>query len=795
MSHENNAAPTRRTFHRSAIRPAARAALTAALLAVAAAHAPFAHAQGCGKQSDFLARSDPLLAPVQPADCATLLQSPPAFTWPALEGSSGYTIVLTFPDGHSESRAAAQNWLAWDRQIPAGNYTWRVEAAGQRPQASAQRTFTVDDAAVPYVPPSGAGALEHAKNTARPRSWPAGAASPLEAARAERSAGFAELVARVDAAQAGKPVTAAPPGAGTAAAAEREGRAALDAAFAWAVTHEASYGAQAARRLAALARWSAQGPSGFARDPAANRSVAWTLALGYDWTCDFLDEAHKRTLRAAVKARTAPMYARYVASGRAGAHPYDAEAQRALATTAAIATLMAGDIPEADAWTRAAVPMALAWTNPWGGADGGRGNGTAAAVEDTDAQLLAWYVLDHAAGANLGAQDRVRDLPRYFAYFLPPGAPAGVFGDGAGRHDPAAWAKAAKGLASLAPTPLARWYAAQATGEDPSSLALLAAPRPAPAAAPLPPEARNSAYFPSIGWAAFHSRLDDPARASVYFRAGPAGSDRAAHADQDAFVIHDRGRVLAGNAAYPAEAKAREDAASRRTSAHNAITFDGGQGQGDASRAASAKLTRYEDGGAYAIVSGDATAAYGGALTTAQRTLVYLRESNTLVIRDHLASATPRTWEWNLHAPHAMTALTDTRVAVREGPAAMCVEMLASPGVAFSQVQSVPGPRAPASWHGRFATVGKSRDADFVTVLRIGRDCSAARDAPAPAAPAPLVGKVAGGKLKVVGGGDEKRSPEPAPSVPASATAIGGGWQVAVAGHTVNFTEDGASVR
>src|SRR6476661_5739414 len=75
-----------------------------------------AHAQTqpvCTAKSDFLVRSDPLLAPVRPADCSLQFQSPPDFTWPPQSGSNTYTVALTFPDGHTETSSTTKNWLAW----------------------------------------------------------------------------------------------------------------------------------------------------------------------------------------------------------------------------------------------------------------------------------------------------------------------------------------------------------------------------------------------------------------------------------------------------------------------------------------------------------------------------------------------------------------------------------------------------------------------------------------------------------------------------------------------------------
>ena len=137
----------------SALKLAAAAAVLAAVLVVALhpgvlqrLHTQAAHAEGargsCGAHSDFLVRSDALLAPVRPADCSVITQTPPEFTWPPLDGKYSYTLSLTHPDGSSESRTTARNWLVWDKVLPAGNYSWTMKSTLDK-EVTQPRTFTV----------------------------------------------------------------------------------------------------------------------------------------------------------------------------------------------------------------------------------------------------------------------------------------------------------------------------------------------------------------------------------------------------------------------------------------------------------------------------------------------------------------------------------------------------------------------------------------------------------------------------------------------------------------------------
>jgi hypothetical protein len=176
----------------------------------------------------------------------------------------------------------------------------------------------------------------------------------------------------------------------------------------------------------------------------------------------------------------------------------------------------------------------------------------------------------------------------------------------------------------------------------------------------------------------------------------------------------------------------------KQTRAANAITFDGGKGQGFNGKEFAGEITRFESGDGYDIATGRAEKAYGGELTRAQRSIVYLRP-DVVLVHDSLASNTPRTWEWNIHAMRKMAALGDKMVQVRNGAAKMCLEMLVSPQVSFRQVDQFTAPPSgkgmPNQWHGTFVTGSKSTRAEFIALMRIGAECTS-RTSPAKLLPA-----------------------------------------------------------
>jgi hypothetical protein len=537
----------------------------------------------------------------------------------------------------------------------------------------------------------------------------------------------------------------------------------LDSALAWLVTGNQAYFADALRRAQNLASWDPHGSTAYASADQVSRAVAGTLTLVYDWLFPWLAADQKSLLLGSILARGADMYNDIIGSrSRLAVYPYDSHGNVTLLYLAAMSVLLAGDVSQAQTGLRDALPLALHWTSPWGVEDGGFGNGTAYATWTTGDSLLAWYSLRWAAGIDLAQKAWVRNYANFLAYFIPPGTPAGVFGDGAETMLSENWARFGKAYTLFAPSPLGRWYASQLSGEDPTQLEILLAPPADSSPAPYPAGTPDSALFPSIGWAAMHSSLQDPARVSVYFKSSPYGSYNHSHADQNSFVVNAGGQRLAIESGY------YDDYMTphwwqwyKQTRAQNAITFDGGQGQAvyeEGGVLGPGVITAYTHQAGYDIVTGDATQAYGGALTRAQRSLVYLRP-NLILVYDALASGAPRQWEWNIHALNAISVVSNQQISIQNNGQSLCVDMLAGPAVQFTQTSLFTadpedGFAWTPQWHGAFVSTSPSASTEFVALLRVGCTPTAA-----------------------------------------SASKVNGVWTVSVGANTVTISDGGASVQ
>jgi hypothetical protein len=500
-----------------------------------------------------------------------------------------------------------------------------------------------------------------------------------------------------------------------------------ESAFVWYVERDPWYLDELKARLHLL------GPAVLTRecsgDVAETRDYVWYFALAYDLAYAGLDDDDRELVHEVATTCARASLARTIATVRS--HPDNGIAFNALGKFVGAMLILRGDVPEARRWLERALPAYVGALSPWGGDDGGFANGSTYALWDAGESLLVWDLIERVLDLPIYRKPWLEHLIRYVVYALPPSAPAGAFGDGAEVKRREEWARLGKALAYRSSSALAQWYARALNGEDPARLHLLLSPR-ARRAGPEPPKATaDGAAFPSIGVAAMHSSLDDPDRTTLLFKSSPFGSINHSHADQNSFVLYARGQVLAMDSGhYDAYASPHWRGWYKHTRAHNAITYDGGQGQslgpsglGDRKRAG--RLERFQHARRHDLAVGVASEAYGDGVTLARRSVMLIRPG-TVVIIDQLASRQPRRWEWNLHtqaplegeAEHFETAVNGVR---------LCGTVQAQDDVSLTVREGYkPPPSVKAGPHywNRVSLRAPSAKATFVAVLRV--DCNGA---------------------------------------------------------------------
>jgi hypothetical protein len=351
------------------------------------------------------------------------------------------------------------------------------------------------------------------------------------------------------------------------------------------------------------------------------------------------------------------------------------------------------DLPEAREWWALAYSFYRDQFSPWGGDDGGWGEGSAywrgtfehAAFQDT---LLA--LRDPLAYSS----PFWRNSPYFALYNVQPYLHT-IIGDAsnAGRFNlEPATADYFEHMARVQQNGFFRSYAALCTDKRtrPIDKGLAGIDRTYPTAAEfllrnfvvadrqLPParplaELPPHRHFADVGWVSLHSALGRPDDdIHLTFRASPYGSFSHSHADQLGFILNAFGEGLAINSAYREfHNSPHHEQWTRQSRSKNVLLIDG-IGQLAKSKKSTGKITRFETSARTAWTTGDATAAYQaaqkekGRVQRVTRDLVFV-DQRYVVLRDRIVLSSPARLSWLLHAEKSLTWESTTRTATIRG--------------------------------------------------------------------------------------------------------------------------------
>jgi hypothetical protein len=477
---------------------------------------------------------------------------------------------------------------------------------------------------------------------------------------------------------------------------------------------------EAIKRGDELAALSPTGPTSYANQDQATRTISLSLSKALDMLWNNLDSTRKATWQSAIARRTTDIYNDLAGSnGRMDQYPYDAHGGNTLGFLALIAALNLGDVPAAQTWFDFAVRTYVHQVYTWSGPEGGYANGTAYGQAAADFSVQIWDPLSQALGVSIYRKPWSDGFLRFMAHFVPPGTPNHVFGDG---HEDVPNTYLLKAFASRFNTPAAKWYFNSMAGvEDP--LTLLQAPSPLPVntvTSAVPPP--NGAFYPSVGWAAMHSSLADTKRTSLYFKSSPYGSYNHSHGDQNSIVLNSGGkRLLIEAGYYDWYGSPLWSSWYRATKSHNAVTYDNGVGQriegNTVNLGRNGKITGFSTTSAMDYVEGDATPAFEGALSLNRRKVWYFRSQDAAVVMDTLTAPVAHAWEWNFHAPVAITVNVDGSATIVNGDRSLCVRSI-TPGTTLVK-RDGPAPRTGIEEHAAF-TRPAALKGEFVILLDVG---------------------------------------------------------------------------
>jgi chitodextrinase len=625
--------------------------------------------------------------PFGPTDSLATSQNPPDFRWPVVSGADNYELQLSRDASVTnvvyDQETQHLNFYNFDHILDVGTWYWRVryhKSVEGWSEWSDIRKFRIEEQNVPFPVPSIDQLLSKVSGT-HPRIW-----TNSESLNEFRNLRFtigkkvydevnrsvtANLCTPTESephhCDLVEPTFPYPPSYNHLAPEYVEAQKVLrtytetavnkmfNAAFLYLLTGSPEIGQYAKARLLDLASWNPAGSTSYYIHDQMHRLIALDSAMAYDWLYDLLTPEEKQRVLAMVKARTLTMVDELLVKHPIPRNPYDSHGWSAFGFIGVISTALLHDIPEAESWFRQIVPAFINITPPWGGEDGGWGQGSGYWQYSSIITKQLIDVLLSATGFNLYDKAFSRNEGSYPLYAFPKGSTRGIFGDDAESAPGIFSVTNYNRFAQMYGDPRMKWAAESiGTGMDGTLSNYFYGDNELEARPPI--DLPDAKWFQDIGLVAMHSELYDPDRVSLYFKSSPYGTYNHSNADQNGIIVNAFGESLALESGfYDFYGSNHHWNYTKQTFAANAITIDGKQGQPIDNIDMDGKITSFVTSPEFDATSGDASGAYPGKLTKANRSIVYVRP-DIFVVVDQLESAKPEgsEFEWNLHADNEL---------------------------------------------------------------------------------------------------------------------------------------------
>jgi len=630
--------------------------------------------------------------PFRPENSLVTTQNPPDFSWPFVVGADGYNLQVSRDASFSavdKNVSLTRNFYNFPETFESGIWYWRVsyQKTGETPKWSTVRKFRIEEVNVSFAVPS-VDTIIGQVSAVHPRVWTT--PDTLDSFRALKdTSGKNKYESTLSNAMAilSNPLPAEPvfPYLGTSeptsstryVQAQQALKTATDGilnqmmntAFIYLVSEEdsqtrAQFGAKARQQLLNVASWDPEGSTSFVIQDQVHRAIAYKSAIVYDWIYDLLSDDDKAAVQAMVKERVETMIDKYLITKPMYQYPYDSHGWTILGYIGIIATAMLRDIPEAEGWFRESVPVYINLLPPWGGENGSWSQGTGYWQWSSAANKELMDVLLSAGAIDLYRKSFSRNEGDYPLYMFPHGTPKGVFGDATEYAPGGASVSMLNRISQMTQNPGLKWES-EAIGVAPNTGLQDYFYGDADLDSRPPVNLPNAKWFEDTGFVAMHSDLSDKDRVSLYFRSNSYGTAIHNQADQNAFIINAYGESLAPKTGfYDIYGSPHHYDFTRQTFSANAITFDGKRGQVVEDFSADGQILGFATSPDFDATSGDATAAYKGALSKAVRHILYLRPDMFVVIDDLATNKSGGSnFEWNLHGEDNLTIDADQQGA------------------------------------------------------------------------------------------------------------------------------------
>ena len=446
------------------------------------------------------------------------------------------------------------------------------------------------------------------------------------------------------------------------------------------------------------------------------------MSIAYDWLYNDLSPEERTVIEQSLWARVRTTYGTQRSNDcrTLRYYPRSSHGITILGMMCTTSLALLHHIPEVGEIFEYVVPFYCAMFPPWGGDDGGWSEGVNYGLWSVGGHMERWEVIRTALGIDLFRKPWYANTPWWRFYCMGPFPKTSWFGDGhPSRPNDSGLMDA---FASLLEDPYLRWYADSASPTQP-------APTPQRllrhrAVDPRPPvDIAQARAFHDVGWAFLHSDMSDPQGVTLGFKSSPHGSYSHSHADQNSFVLHAYGKSMAIDAGYyESYGSPHHSRFTRQTLSHNAILVDG-QGQRAADITSTGEITGFVHGPGVDFVAGQAAEAYGDAVKSWERRVLFLRP-DLFVVVDDIDMAEPKTVQWLLHTAER-PVIDEERQTIRttgDGPF-LHTQLVRPHGLTFSVSDRFEPPplegkiKPVKQYHVQASTAAPAASVRFVAVL------------------------------------------------------------------------------
>lgn len=685
--------------------------------------------------------------------------SPPAFTW-WRAGERGEVLYrLRISDAIDppvyESPIIEDPAHAPDRALPAGDYTWTVEALDKQGAVLAVRAaqpFTINPGALeqPFIP-----AAELLSRVPREHPRLIFPAAQLDEIRATltttRKEAYARLKSEADRAlklkipdepdydeieDHAKRRLAYKETFGRLRKYHQSGMGPL--ALMYLMSGEEKYGEHAKAILLGAAKWDPEGISSVLAPygDEVGLSIAKAGAQTYDWTYDLYNDDERALVEKMLAARADQMMRRLVRKDYL--HTPEESHNGRLPGYIIEHAICLADHPRAETWMDYGMRVYLTVFPHWAGREGGWAEGVSYGLAYNTIYLMPFESLRNATGFDLWQRPFYNKVRHFFMYNISPVGDIAPWGDT--EHSSAMGKSGSinsllRFHANRFNDPTVRWYCdllRTPGGGRPSvgSLPGLILADEVKSAEPV--DLPNDAAFRGVGWAALHSDIRKPTEdLMVMFKSSPFGGVSHSHADQNSFAIMQGGKSLAIPAGerYPFHGTPFHTQYTQLTMAHNAVLIDGkGQVNRDGNRGG--ELVDFQTTEAFGYVVGDAANCFGKRAKTNLRHMLLMRP-NVVIVVDELETPKAASFQWLLHSHNQFELGEGTQSLVsRKKDVSMNVALFTDGGFDFTQEHEWPfdpkkgyptasKPSPKKQWHFTASTREKADARMIVAVMTI----------------------------------------------------------------------------